>query len=72
MNTPMETVTISPKFQIVIPLAIRKALGLKPGQKLGAIVLEGNIVFVPVRPVSEFLGILKGPNDFERDKADRY
>lgn len=68
----MDTVTISPKFQVVIPLAIRKALALKPGQKVGAIVLEGNIVLVPVRPVGEYRGILKGPNDFERDKADRY
>jgi len=68
----METVTISPKFQVVIPLAIRKALSLKPGQKVGAIVQEGNIVLVPVRPVGEYLGILKGPNDFERDKTDRY
>ncbi|MDZ4805615.1 MAG: AbrB/MazE/SpoVT family DNA-binding domain-containing protein [Candidatus Eisenbacteria bacterium] len=68
----MDTVTISPKFQVVIPLAIRKALSLKPGQKIGAIVLEGNIVLVPVRPVAEYRGILKGPNDFERDKADRY
>ena len=33
----MTTVTVSPKFQVVIPLAIREALGIRPGQKVQAI-----------------------------------
>ena len=55
----METVTISPKYQVVIPKAIRRRLGLCPGQKVQAIVYENRIELVPVRPVKELCGFLK-------------
>jgi AbrB family looped-hinge helix DNA binding protein len=56
----METVTISPKFQVVIPKSIRDRLDLHPGQKVQAILYENRIELVPVRPVREMKGFLKG------------
>ena len=67
----MSVVTISPKFQVVIPLEVRKALGLKPGQKVEAFAYEGRIELIPVRPARELRGILRGidtrvPRDKDR------
>jgi AbrB family looped-hinge helix DNA binding protein len=67
----METVTISPKFQIVIPKAIRQRLGLRPGQKVQAIAYEGRIELVPVRPMKELRGFLKGIDTRVEREADR-
>ena len=46
----MSTITVSSKYQIVIPSKIRDALGIKPGEKLHAIEYRGRIELVPVRP----------------------
>ena len=56
----METVTISPKYQVVIPKRIRRKLGLCPGQKVQAIAYENRIELVPVRPIRKMRGFLKG------------
>ena len=56
----METVTISPKYQIVIPKRLRRKLGLRPGQKVQAIACENRIELVPVRPIRKMRGFLKG------------
>jgi len=56
----METVTISPKYQVVIPKRVRRKLGLAPGQKVQAIVYDNRIELVPVRPVRKMRGFLKG------------
>lgn len=56
----MNTVTISPKFQVVIPKEIREKLGLSPGQKVHAIAYEGRVELIPVRPIHEYRGFLKG------------
>ena len=56
----MTTVTISPKFQVVIPKAIRERLDLHPGQKVQAIEYGDRIEFVPVRPISSMRGFLAG------------
>ena len=56
----METVTISPKFQVVIPKAIRDILGLKPGQKVQAIAYGNRIELIPVRPAKQMRGFLRG------------
>jgi AbrB family looped-hinge helix DNA binding protein len=53
-------VTISPKFQVVIPQAIREALGLKPGQKVQALQYEGRIEFIPLKPARALRGFIKG------------
>ena len=56
----METVTISPKFQVVIPKDIRESLKLAPGQKVQAIVYENRIELIPQRSMKKMRGFLKG------------
>ena len=64
----MTTITVSSKFQIVIPRVIREALGIKPGERLHAIEYRGRIELVPVRPVKGSRGSLKGiATDVPRD-----
>jgi AbrB family looped-hinge helix DNA binding protein len=67
----METVTVSPKFQIVIPKVIRDQLGLIPGQKVHATVYEGRIELIPVRPLKQLRGFLKGIDTRVEREADR-
>ena len=56
----MESVTISPKFQVVIPKQIRESLKLRPGQKVKAIQYDGRIELIPVVPMKSRRGVLKG------------
>jgi AbrB family looped-hinge helix DNA binding protein len=64
----MDTVTVSPKFQVVIPRRIREALGIRPGQKVQAIQYGNRIELVPVRPLGEARGLLRGiDTDVERE-----
>ena len=58
----METVTISSKYQIVIPLEVREKFHLKPGQKLAFIPYKGTLRVVIVPPIEEARGTLKGLN----------
>lgn len=64
----MSVVTVSPKFQVVIPREIRESLGLEPGQKIQAFEYEGRVELVPVRSPKELRGFLKGiATDVPRD-----
>jgi AbrB family looped-hinge helix DNA binding protein len=56
----MAAVTVSPKFQVVIPKEIRKKLGLLPGQRIQIVVYGDRIELIPVRPVKRMRGFLKG------------
>ncbi|MCB0122784.1 MAG: AbrB/MazE/SpoVT family DNA-binding domain-containing protein [Caldilineaceae bacterium] len=56
----METVTVSPKFQVVIPAAVRKSLAVTPGQKLQVIVYRDRIEMIPLKPMSAMRGFLAG------------
>jgi len=56
----MTTVTVSPKYQVVIPLAVRRALGLRPGEKLRVVRHGARVELIPVRPVRQLRGLLKG------------
>jgi AbrB family looped-hinge helix DNA binding protein len=56
----METVTISPKFQIVIPKAIRELLRLRPGQRVQAIAYSDRIELIPIRRAKQLRGFLRG------------
>jgi AbrB family looped-hinge helix DNA binding protein len=67
----METVTISPKYQVVIPKAIRARLKLRAGQKVQAIVYQDRIELVPVRPVRQLRGFLKGIDTTVPREPDR-
>jgi AbrB family looped-hinge helix DNA binding protein len=65
----MQIVTVSPKFQVVIPRKVRESLGLRPGQKMQVIEYDGRIEFVPVKDIAELRGFLKGINtEFEREE----
>ena len=65
----MQTVTVSPKFQIVIPKAIRQALHLRPGQKMLVVEYDGRIELIPERDIKELRGFLKGINtEFKREE----
>jgi AbrB family looped-hinge helix DNA binding protein len=67
----MTTVTVSPKYQVVIPKEVREALGIKVGEQLDAIPYRGHIALVPVRSIKRARGFLKGiDTDVPRD-ADR-
>jgi AbrB family looped-hinge helix DNA binding protein len=64
----MQTVTVSPKFQVVIPKEIREAMRIRPGQKLKIIEYGGRIELIPDRDICELKGFLKGINtEFERE-----
>jgi AbrB family looped-hinge helix DNA binding protein len=68
----METVTVSKKYQIVIPEKIRKKSGIKPGDKMVAISKHGIIQYIPVRPIKETEGFIPGLNTENlRDESDR-
>jgi AbrB family looped-hinge helix DNA binding protein len=56
----MNTLTISPKFQVVIPKQIRESLNLHPGQRVQMILLDNRIELIPVRPIAEMKGFLTG------------
>jgi AbrB family looped-hinge helix DNA binding protein len=58
----MEIVTVSPKYQVVIPLSIRKALGLKPGQKVELRERDGKVELVPQKPITAYRGFIPGIN----------
>jgi AbrB family looped-hinge helix DNA binding protein len=64
-------VTVSPKFQVVIPLAIREALGIRPGQKIQAIQYQDRIELIPVRPMRKARGMLKGIDTSVPRETDR-
>ncbi len=71
----MQTVTVSPKFQVVIPKKVRDQLHIKPGQKMIAIPYGEHIRLVPVKAAKELRGLLQGC-DIDmgsiRDKSDRF
>ncbi|MDY0088720.1 MAG: AbrB/MazE/SpoVT family DNA-binding domain-containing protein [Coriobacteriia bacterium] len=68
----MTAVTISPKYQVVIPKDIRDQLNLVPGQKVQAIAYGDRVELIPVRPAAALRGMLKGlDTSFERDREDR-
>ena len=56
----MAVVTVSPKYQVVIPQRLREALGLKPGQKIEALQYLDRVEFIPGRSIRAMRGFLKG------------
>jgi len=70
----METVKVSPKFQVVIPKKVREELRLRPGQKLQIFVLDETIRLRRPRPITELRGIAKGMKwkDEDRDHTERF
>ena len=65
----MQSVTVSPKFQVVIPKEIRTKLKLKPGQKLQIIQIGDKLQFIPIIDIKKARGFLKGiDTDITREK----
>ena len=67
----MDTVTLSPKFQVVIPQAIRDALQLKAGEKLRVLRYGDRVEFIPVRSIKEMRGFLRGMDTKIEREDDR-
>jgi len=67
----MSRVTVSPKYQVVIPKAVRESMRIRPGDQVEVFQYEGRIEFVPVRPMREMRGLLKGLNTRVRRDKDR-
>ena len=67
----MTVVTVSPKFQVVIPREIREALRLEPGQKVQVLQFGNRVEFIPVRPMRTMRGFLKGIDTTATRDEDR-
>ena len=67
----MDTVTVSPKYQVVIPSRVRKLLGVQPGHKIKVILYDSRIEMIPVRPIREARGFLKGIDTAVDREPDR-
>ena len=68
----MTQVTVSSKYQVVIPKAVRQQVPLRTGQKLAIVVKEGLITLLPDRPLASFRGFLKDMRvGAIREKRDR-
>jgi AbrB family looped-hinge helix DNA binding protein len=65
----MVTVTVSPKFQVVIPKKVRERLGIRPGQKLQILQFSDRIEYVMLQNIKSMRGYLKGlKTDFRPEK----
>ena len=65
----MQSVIVSPKYQVVIPKTVREALKLRPGQKMQIVEYAGRIELIPERDIKELRGFIKGINtEFKREK----
>ena len=68
MVSTVQQVKVSPKFQVVIPKAVRESLGIQPGQRLQVVSYGERIELMPVREIGEMRGFLAGMDPkFERE-----
>jgi AbrB family looped-hinge helix DNA binding protein len=66
----METVTVSPKLQVIIPQKIRHAIGLRDGDKFKVVAFRNRIELLPMRAIRTLRGYLKGiDTSLKRDEA---
>ena len=68
----MSVVTVSPKFQVVIPREVRERLGLVPGQKVQAIAYRGRVELIPLRSAKSLRGFVRGIGTALEREPDRY
>ena len=65
----MTAVTVSPKYQVVIPKEVRESLGIFSGQKIQVLTFQNRIELVPIKPMKTMRGFLKGiSTNMERDR----
>ncbi len=67
----MTAVTVSPKFQVVIPKEIRESLGIVAGQKVQIMTYQNRIELIPLKPMKELRGALKGIDTTVERNSDR-
>lgn len=67
----MQSVILSPKYQVVIPRPVRRTLNLRPGQKMQVVEYEGRVELIPDRDITELRGFLKGINTKLEREEDR-
>lgn len=67
----MSAVTVSPKFQVVIPQAVRKLLHLEAGQKMQVVAYENRIELIPMQTAAQLRGFLKGIDTTVEREGDR-
>ncbi len=58
----MTAVTVSPKYQVVIPKEVRESLGIYSGQKIQVLTYQNRIELIPIKPMKKMRGFLKGIN----------
>jgi AbrB family looped-hinge helix DNA binding protein len=69
----LSIVTVSSKFQVVIPLEVRERMSLKPGQKVVVIEKDGVVHLIPEKPIKEMRGFVKGvTTENLREDVDRF
>lgn len=71
MVIDMNTVTVSPKFQVVIPQDVRRCMKLEPGAKLMVVELDGALRLIPLKPPSALRGIARGVDATIEREPDR-
>jgi AbrB family looped-hinge helix DNA binding protein len=71
MEVRMKSVTISPKYQVVIPREVRQSMEIKPGSKVQALLYENRIELIPIRNLRRMRGFLKGIDTTVERKRDR-
>ena len=67
----MSVVTVSPKFQIVIPLDVRRSLGIRAGEKVCVMEYDGRIALIPIKPMKKMRGAFKGMDTSVERETDR-
>ncbi len=70
-NLIMTAVTVSPKFQVVIPKDVRESMGITSGQKIQMLTFRNRIELIPIRPIKEMKGFLKGIDTNIKREKDR-
>lgn len=67
----MTTVTVSTKYQVVIPEDVRKSMGVRPGEKFQVVNYDGRVQLIPLRKMRDMKGVLRGMDTTLTREADR-
>jgi AbrB family looped-hinge helix DNA binding protein len=67
----MKAVTVSPKYQVVIPKEVRESMGIYSGQKIQIITYRNRIELIPIKPIKKLKGFLKGIDTNVKREKDR-
>jgi AbrB family looped-hinge helix DNA binding protein len=71
MEAVMKSVTISPKYQVVIPREVRESMEIKPGSKVQVLLYENRIELIPMKNLRRMRGFLKGIDTTVEREGDR-